>query len=479
MPDTTKPDAPAVHVVVIGAGPGGYAAAFRAADLGLRVTVVDPEATLGGVCLHRGCIPSKAFLHVARVINDARRAGGLGLHFDEPKIDVDQVREWKNAIVSKLTSGLSILADTRKVRVIRGRARFLDSHRIHVESTEANREDIDFDYAIVATGSRPVVPPTLCPGHPRVITSTHALELADIPERLLVVGGGYIGLELGSVYQALGSKVTLVEMAATLIPGMDKDLERVLRREIVDTLHEVHLSTSIQSLEPADNSIRAELSQLASESSKRMDFDKVLVAVGRKPNSSGIGLENTDARIDKDGFIEADIQRRTGSHHIFAIGDVAGGPMLAHKASHEGTTVAEIIAGSADVFSPASIPAVIFTDPELAWCGRSADQAKNDGIDTITLRFPWQASGRAMTLDASKGLTKIIAEKSSGRIVGAGIVGRDAGELISELSLAIEMGAVAEDLALTIHPHPTLSETVMEAAETFDGFSTHVVKKRR
>jgi dihydrolipoamide dehydrogenase len=467
----------ATRVAVLGAGPGGYAAAFRAADLGLDVTLIDPEENPGGVCLYRGCIPSKAFLHVARLLREAREAEAWGISFAEPRIDIARLRAWKEDVVSKLTAGLASLAKARGVNRIRGRATFLDAHTLTIDGASPGRHKVEFDSAIIATGSRPALPDALMVDSGRVLTSTGALELADVPGSLLVVGGGYIGLELGTVYAALGSRVTVVEMTEQLLPGVDADLVRPVAAAIGRAFEAVLLATGVQQLRETTNGVAATLRSAKGES-REVVFDKILVATGRRPNVSGLGLENTAVTVNAAGFVEVDAQRRTKEPSVFAIGDVAGQPMLAHKATHEGTLAADVIAGRAAVWEPRAIPAVVFTDPEIAWCGLTETQARAEGVAVEVSRFPWQASGRALTLGRGEGVTKILHDPETGRVLGVGICGSSAGELIGEGVLAIEMGAVAEDLAAAIHPHPTLSETVMEAADVALGLSVHVKRKR-
>lgn len=464
-------------LVVIGAGPGGYTAAFLAADIGLEVVIVDPEPNPGGVCLYRGCIPSKALLHVAKLIGEAGHAADWGVDFGTPKIDLDRLRGFKDRVVAKLTGGLGQLVKRRKVRHLRGRARVVDSRHLEIDLVEGGADQLAFEHAIVATGSRP----TCIPGFPesdRVLDSTGGLELQDTPKKLLVVGGGYIGLELGSVYAALGSRVTVVEMTAGLLAGADRDLVRPLQRRLEGMFHEILLSTKVVGVKEQKNGLKVTLAGEGLDKPERV-FDKVLVSVGRRPNSDGLGLENTSVRIDEHGFIEVDEQRRTADASIFAIGDVVGQPMLAHKASHEARVAVETIAGHKVAFDPACIPAVVFTDPEVAWCGLTETEAKEKGIDVAVARFPWAASGRAMTLDREEGLTKLIIDPETERILGVGVVGPGAGEMIAEGVLAVEMAALASDLKLSIHAHPTLSETMMEAAEVFFGQSTHVYRPKR
>lgn len=467
-----------VQVAVVGGGPGGYAAAFRAADHGLSVALIDPEENPGGVCLYRGCIPSKALLHVAKVLDDARAASEWGIRFSEPEIDVDAVRGFKSNVVNKLTRGLGELSKRRDIRYVRGLAGIADPHTLEVETHDGSKETIACDHIILATGSKPMRPSGLWIDSPHVVDSAGALELEDVPESLLVVGGGYIGLELGSVYAALGSRVSVVEMTDGLLPGVDRDLVRVLANQLSERFDSVLLGTKVASLEETDDGVRVSFEgEDLEEREKR--FDKVLIAVGRTPNTDVPGLARTKAQVANGGFVAVSAERKTAEPSIFAIGDIAGEPMLAHKASHEGKVAADVIAGEAATFEPRAIPAVVFTDPEVAWCGLSEAEAKDEGIDVETARFPWEASGRAMTLGFVKGITKLVLEAESGRLLGAGFAGPGAGELVSEAVLAVEMGATARDLELSIHPHPTLSETVMEAAEVFLGHATHVYRRKR
>ena len=464
------------RLVVLGGGPGGYAAAFLAAELGMDVTLVDEGERPGGVCLYRGCIPSKALLHVAATIHEARAAAGWGVRFKPPQIDLAALRAHKDKIVNQLTNGLALIAKNRKVRFVQGRGRFTSPTSLHVRS-DSELAEIDFDQAIVATGSRPAVPGPLRIDSPRVMDSTAALELAEIPERLLIVGGGYIGLELGTVYAALGSRVTVVEMLDGLLPGADRDLVRPLQRKLEAEFSAIMLNTRVAGMVEVENGIEAQLEDGEDKTSTET-FDKVLVAVGRVPNTQDLGLETTAVQINERGFLGVDAQRRTAEPTIFAIGDVAGEPMLAHKATREGRVAAEAIAGEPTVFEPAAIPAVVFTDPELAWCGLTESQAEAQReIDFDVVKIPWGASGRAITMGHPEGLTKLIIEQGSGRLLGVGITGTNAGELIGEAALALEMGARAEDLELTIHAHPTLSETIMETAESLYGQATHYLNK--
>ncbi|MBU0677067.1 MAG: dihydrolipoyl dehydrogenase [Verrucomicrobia bacterium] len=460
------------QLVVIGGGPGGYPAAFHAADHGMNVTIVDLEKNPGGVCLYRGCIPSKALLHAAKLIHEAKEAEKIGLSFGEPKLDLDKLRSWKESVVERLTGGTGQLAKARKVNYVQGRATFVSSNKLSVEKTDGGTEEIEFENAIIATGSRPIAIPNVSIDSPNVVDSTGALELKDIPENLLVIGGGYIGLELGSVYNALGSKVSVVEMMAGLLPGADRDLVAVLAKRIKAEFAEIMLKTKVVSVEEKGKKLAVTIQKEGAEPEVK-EYDKVLVSVGRRPNSENLGLENTKVKVNDRGFIEIDPQRRTGDPNIYAIGDVVGGAMLAHKATHEGVVAVEAIQGKKTIFEPHAIPAVVFTDPEIAWAGVTADEAKEKGLNVKAAKFPWAASGRATTLERNDGLTKLIVDVETERILGVAMVGVGAGDMIAEGTLAIEMGATAEDLKLTIHPHPTLSETVMEAAEVFYGSSPH------
>ena len=466
----------ATQLVVIGAGPGGYPAAFLAADLGMETTVVDQEAQPGGVCLYRGCIPSKALLHAAKIISEAREASDIGIAFGEPSLDIPKLRTWKESVVGKLTGGLGQLCKARKVRYIQGRAQFRDAHTLAIQRADGVEETLAFNHAILATGSRPAVIPSF-PIDPSIWDSTAALKLESIPASLLVVGGGYIGLELGSVYAALGSRVTVVEMTPGLLPGADRDLVAILSKRLKGLFASMLLTTRVAERSKTDAGVRVRF-EGADVKEPEQVFEKVLVSVGRKPNTENLGLEQTRVQLDAKGFVKIDAQRRTQEPSIFAIGDIAGEPMLAHKATHEGRVAVEAIAGHKGVFEPRAIPAVVFTDPEIAWCGLTETQAKAGGIEIKTAKFPWGASGRATTLNRNDGATKLIIDPASERLLGAALAGPGAGDLIAECALAIEMGAKASDLKLTIHPHPTLSETVMEAAEVFFGQSAHFFQKK-
>ena len=468
--------AESTQLVVLGAGPGGYAAAFYAADLGMQVALIDVEKNPGGVCLYRGCIPSKALLHVAKVVDEARHAGNWGVTFAEPSIDVNKLRAYKQGVVDKLTSGVGTVARLRKVKFIQGRATLTGPKSLTVAGSSGETE-VQFEHLILATGSHPTKIPSLSLESPRMMDSTSGLELPDVPKSLLVIGGGYIGLELGSVYATLGSKVSVVEMTPGLLPGADRDLVQVLEKRLKKLFANILLNTKVVKVAEEGEGIRVTFEGDVNE--KEQVFDRVLVAIGRRPNSKIPGLETTRVKVDPKGFIETDPQRRTAEPTIFAIGDVAGEPMLAHKASHEARVAVEAIAGHKAVFEPQAIPAVVFTDPEIAWCGVTEAQAQAEGLEFEVAKFPWGALSRAITVDRPEGLTKLILEKSTGRVLGVGIAGSGAGELIAEGALAIEMGASAEDMKLVIHPHPTLSESLMESAEVFFGQSTHVYKPKR
>ncbi|MGE0645440.1 MAG: dihydrolipoyl dehydrogenase [Nitrospira sp.] len=463
-------------VAVIGGGPGGYAAAFRAADLGLRTVLIDEDPQLGGTCLLRGCIPSKALLHAARLLTEAQEASAWGIQFDKPRVDLDAFRSRVDTVIGKLTKGVRTLAGSRKVEVIQARAMLKDGVTLQLSGPDAPSE-LSFGHAIIATGSKPVIPSSLKLDDPRVMDSTSALRLPDIPQRLLVVGGGYIGLELGTVYQALGSEVTVVEALPRLLNGVDADLVRPLHQRMQRRFKAIKLNTTVKLLEARNEGLVATFSD--SEGTSTDNFNRVLIAVGRKPNTEQLGLEHTKIVVTAKGFIEVDRHMRTAEPTVFAIGDVVGDPMLAHKASHEGLVAAEVIAGRQTTFDAAAIPAVVFTDPEIAWCGLTEEAAKAAGQAVKVTRFPWAASGRATTLGRTEGVTKLILDQESGRVLGMGLCGVGAGELIAEGVLAIEMGAVAEDLATSIHAHPTLSETVMEAAESFSGSPTHLFIPKR
>jgi dihydrolipoamide dehydrogenase len=453
-----------VDVAVVGGGPGGYSAAFRCAELGLETVVIDADRRLGGACLFEGCIPSKALLHVAAVVSEAERAKEWGVDFGEPRISLDPLRKWKQErVVGKLARGLASVAKAKGVTVIGGRAIFEDSSTLRIEGDTLQK--VRFKHAIVATGSEPSPLPGAALRSDRVMDSTAALELPEIPERLLVIGGGYIGLELGTVYATLGSRVTLVEMTEGLLPGVDRDLVPPLQRRIEKLFAAVHLRTKVTGLRETGDRIEATL-----EGQGPQTFDRVLVAVGRRARSGGLGLEATRVRLtDRGGFVQIDDRGRTDDPHVYAVGDVTGEPMLAHRAMRQGKVAAEVLAGQPAAFDNVAIPAVVFTDPEIAWCGLSEAQAKSQGMETKVSKFQWAASGRAATIGRPDGLTKLVADAASGRVIGVGIVGPGAGELIAEATLAVETAALVEDIAATIHAHPTLSETLMEAAENLLG----------
>jgi dihydrolipoamide dehydrogenase len=454
------------QLVVIGAGPGGYAAAFHAADLGVKVTLIDPEENPGGVCLYRGCIPTKALLHVAKVITDANKAVKWGVDSGEPKIDLEKLRAWKDSVVAKLTRGLGHLCKKRKIEYIQAKAFFADNNTLKVERKRNDTETISFENAILATGAIPAKIPNLPYESPRVMDSTAALELKDIPKSMLVIGGGYIGLELGNAYAALGTKVTVVEMTPNLMLNSDQELISILAKRLGKIFDSIMLNTKVGGIEEQEGVLKAYFEGEGVEKKEQV-FEKVLVAVGRKPNSENIGLENTGVQVDGKGIVRIDEHCRTGADSIYAVGDITGPPQLAHRATHQGMVASKVIAGFDAVFESRAIPFVEYTDPEVAECGLNEKQAKETGLNVKVTKFPWIASGRAATLGEDNGLTKLIIDEVTGRILGVGIVGTGAGELISEGALAIEMAAVASDIAMTIHPHPTLSETLMESAENF------------
>ena len=464
------------EVLVIGSGPGGYAAAFRAADLGLEVTMVDMEARPGGECLFRGCIPSKTLLYLAELLHEARHAESMGITFGEPQIDLDAVRSWKDKVIDKHADGLVTLSKKRGVQLLQGRAAFESSDQVRLSDSEVSH--VKFRHAILATGSRPTPFPDLefQPGG-RIMDSAGALELADIPESLLILGGGYVALEMGTVYSYLGSRVTVAVRSDRLLRGADPDLAVPLIRRLNEIFEAIHFNTIAESLKEVKDKVEVNLKGEVDKT--KQTFDRVLVAMGRQPNSHHIGLENTGVKIDKRGFVEVDEQQRTADEHIFAIGDVAGVPLLAHKAFREGKVAAEVIAGQPSAFDVRAIPAVVYTDPQVAWCGLTEDEARKQKRSVKVERFPWKYSSRATTMGAEEGLTKILIDPETERILGLGITGRDTEGLISEGVLSIEMGALSQDVALTIHPHPTLSETVGEVADLSLGGSTHMLPKKR
>jgi dihydrolipoamide dehydrogenase len=465
------------EVAVIGAGPGGYASAFRMADLGYEVALINQEERLGGVCLLRGCIPAKVLLEVANLIHDAEQARSWGIDYGEVDIDVDALRERKNLVIDRLVNGLGQLADRRDVQVIQARAVFEASDQVRLQG-ETEVAHVKYDHAILASGSTPIPLPggEFAEGS-RIMSSAGALALPDIPESLLIVGAGYNGVELGSAYAEMGSRVTMVEMMDEILPGVDRDLVKHLRRRLKRIYHAIHLNTTVESMDEDEGGVTVTFEGDIDVSEQT--FDRVLVAIGRRPNSQDLGLENTDVRVDDDGFVVVDEKRRTDDDRIFAVGDVIGGPMLAHKAMRDGKTAAEVIAGQPAAFDVRCIPEVIYTDPQIAWCGLTESEAAEQGRDIELGSFPWTASGRALAMGETSGLTKIVFDAETERVLGMGIVGRDADNMIAEGALAVEMGAVAQDLALTIHPHPSLVETEAEAAEAFLGLATHILSGRR
>ncbi len=477
VPEPEPSSSDSTEVLVLGAGPGGYTAAFRAADLGKKVTLVERYSALGGVCLNVGCIPSKAYLHVARVIEEAADLGEHGVAFGEPRLDLERLRAFKDQVVGRLTSGIATMADQRGVEVVTGAGRFTGPKSLEVETDEGKRT-ISFEHAIVAAGSRVIEIPGVPHDHSAVMDSTDALTLPEIPERLLIIGGGIIGLEMACIYGALGAEITIVEMLDGLIPGCDRDLVKPLERRLKKRYRaKIHLGTKVLGVESAGDRLEARFEGKRAPESE--SFDRVLVAVGRRPNSDRIGLDSTGVAVGESGFIEVDSQMRTSVPHIFAIGDLVPGPMLAHKATHEGKVAAEVIAGEKSHFDARVIPSVAYTDPEIAWVGLTETAAKEKGTPYEVGSFPWAASGRAVGMGRTEGKTKILFDPESRRVLGAGIVGSNAGDLISELALAIEMDCEAGDIGLTVHPHPTLSETVALASEAFEGTITDLYLKKR
>ena len=463
-------------VLVLGGGPGGYAAAFAAADHGLAVTLVDQRENPGGVCLYEGCIPSKALLHAAGVLRAAEDAARIGISFGAAQVDLGALRTWKRGVVDRLTRGLGTLSRQRSITYVRGKGAFLDQGSVQVTRADGGEQRILFDYAILATGSQAFFPANFPQAGARVMDAGAALELQDVPGRLLVVGGGYIGTEMATIYSALGAEVTLVELTETLLPGMDKDLVKVLEQRLRKDLAAIQLGTRVASLQEEKDAVRVRL-QRGAEATEEV-FDRVLVAIGRVPNTAGIGLDRAGVALTERGFVQVDEERRTANPRIFAIGDVTGGPMLAHKASREGKVAANVIAGRKDRFLPLAIPAIVYTDPELAWAGRTEAEAKAEGRQVKVSTFPWVASGRALTIDRPEGLTKLLTDAQTGEVLGMGIAGHGAGDLIAEGVAAIEMQATAADIALMIHPHPTFSETILEAAEAAEGQATHFLGRR-
>lgn len=471
MADKEKKD-----LVIIGAGPGGYAAAFRAADLGMQVTLIDPEPNPGGVCLYRGCIPSKALLHLVKIKQDAAEAAAFGLAYKDPGIDVKKIAEWKTGVVKKLTDGLGQLSKGRNIEYIQGKASFTADTTLEIKANEGEKSTIEFKNLIIATGSIPAEIPDIEYDHKIVIDSSDALEMEEIPEDMLVIGGGYIGLELGSVYAELGCKVSVAEMTPGFLPGADPELVNVFAKETEGLFEEVFFETSVKKVSTKKGKAKVTLKN--GDGKQKKEYARVLMAVGRKPNTASLKLKKTGIETDKKGYIKVDAQRKTNIDNIYAIGDLTGEPMLAHKATHEGRIAAEVIAGEKGAsYDPRAIPAIVFTNPEIAWCGLSENDAKEKGIKVKVEKFPWSASGRAATMGAKRGLTKLIFDAESGIILGGGVAGKHAGSLIPEIALAVEMAATVEDISLSIHPHPTLSETIMESAELFLGSPTHIPAK--
>jgi dihydrolipoamide dehydrogenase len=463
------------EIVVVGAGPGGYAAAFYAADKGKKVILVEREPRLGGVCLNRGCIPSKAYLHAAKLITEARESSSRGIEFAPPKIDLAKMRAWKESILDKLGQGIRGLAQRRGVSVLQGRGYLEDNQTLRVE-TAAGQQFIQFEHAILAVGSKSAMPKAFDLGNPRIMTSRDALDLETVPSDLLVIGGGYIGMELSTVYSTLGSKVVVVEALESILSGADPDLVRPVKRHAETHFKEIRVKTKVAKMATSGKQIQVTFEK---DGEQRVElYDGVLVSVGRVPNCEDLGLENTKVTRDERGFIKVNSQQRTDEPSIYAIGDITGGALLAHKAAKEARIAVDVILGEYSAFENIIIPAVVFTDPELAWCGLTEAEAKQRGIEVQVAKFPWSASGRALSFDRTDGMTKLIIEPETERVLGVGIVGAGAGELIAEGVLAIEMGATARDLAESVHPHPTLSETLMECAEAFYGHSTHVYSRR-
>jgi len=463
------------EILVLGAGPGGYAAAFYAADKGKKVTLVEQNPRLGGICLNVGCIPSKALLHATAVMREAKESAQRGIDFGKPTVDLDKLRSWKDSILDKLGQGIKTLAQQRKVQLVHGRGHFEDSQTLRVETAEGQKF-IRYEKAIIAVGSKPTMPSAFDLGNKRIMTSTEALELPDIPRDLLVVGGGYIGMELGTVYAALGSNVVVLEALPSILTGVDADLARPVTRAAQKAFKEIRLNTKVVKMATAGKQIKVTM-EIDKQQQEEL-YDRVLVSIGRSPNFSDLGLENTKVTKDDRGFIHCNAQQQTADPHIYAIGDINGGALLAHRATKEGKIAVEAMLGEASAFDNIVIPAVVYTDPEVAWCGLTENEAKAKNIEVKVAKFLWGASGRALTLDRPDGLTKLIIEPETERILGVGIVGAGAGELIGEGVLAVEMGATARDIADSVHPHPTLSETLMEAAESFYGMATHTLSRR-
>ncbi len=465
------------EVLVLGSGPGGYTAAFRAADLGKKVIMVERYSSIGGVCLNVGCIPSKALLHMSVVLNETREMAAHGITFAEPEIDINKIRDFKNSVINKLTGGLSGLAKARKVEVVQGYGKFSSDHTVTVEMEDGSTKTIAFENAIIAAGSRVVKLPFIPHDDPRVMDSTDALELEEIPERMLVIGGGIIGLEMAQVYNSLGSKITVVELGDTIIPGADKDITRPLLKKIKKQYENIYLKSKVTNVEATDEGLVVTFE--GKDCPETDTFDRILVAVGRTPNGKLIDAEKAGVQVNDWGFIEVDERQKTNVDHIYAIGDIVGQPMLAHKAVHEGKVAAEVIAGLPSAFTPMGIPSVAYTDPEVAWAGKTEDELKAEGIEYEKGAFPWAASGRSLSLGRDEGMTKALFDAKTHRLLGCGMVGPNAGELIAEAMLAIEMGADMQDIGLTIHPHPTLSETLCFAAEMAEGTITDLMPPKK
>lgn len=467
-----------IKLAVLGSGPGGYAAAFLAADLGMDVTLIGKEKNPGGVCLYRGCIPSKALLHIAKIISETREAKVFGVEFGEPRLDLDKIRAWKNEVVEKLTGGVGTVSKMRKINYVQGTGSFNNSRTLTIEKVDGGKEELSFDKIIIATGSRITTIPSLNINSSRLLNSSSALDLPAIPKSLLVIGGGYIGLELGSVYHALGTKVSVVEMLSGLLPGADRDLVNHLAKRLNSQFQKIMLNSKVVEMKETSGGISVKI-QGKDGNVTEEEYEYVLMSIGRRPDTTGLGLKNTRVQLTEKGWIKVNRQLQTDDPDIYAIGDIAGEPMLAHKASHEGRVAVEVIAGHKAAFEPKAIPAVVFTDPEIAWAGLTETEAKEKNIKYEVAKFPWGASGRSITLGRTDGVTKLLIDPDTERILGVGICGPGAGELISEGVLAIEMAANVIDIKLSIHPHPTLSETIMESAEAFFGQSTHMYKPKR
>jgi dihydrolipoamide dehydrogenase len=465
------------ELVILGAGPAGYRAAFMAADLGVDVTLIDPEDNPGGVCLYRGCIPSKALLHLAKIKKDAEHAKEMGLSFSSPDIDLKKIRSWKDGVVKKLTGGLGQLTKSRKINYIKAYAEFKDENNLKLKGEKLEEDEINFKNIIIATGAKAITLPGIALEDEKVMSSTEALDLEDIPEKLLIIGGGYIGLEMATIYQALGSKVSIVELTGNFMPGMDEDLIREYKKASKDLFEDIFFETRVNDIKTSGKSVKVNFKNKEKKDFNKQ-YDKILVAVGQKPNSENIGLKNTSVETDAKSFIKVDEKQKTSVSHIYAIGDVCGPPLLAHKGSYEGGIAAEVIADKKAINDAKAIPAVIYTEPEIATCGLSEKEAREKSYDYKVVKFPWSASGRAVAMNEKRGFTKLIINNKNERILGAGIVGKGAGDMIPEMVLAIEMAATAKDMELSIHPHPTLSETIMEAAELYYGHPTHTMKRK-